>query len=122
MARVIAESDLPPGAEPLLLRLQANLQIIFRNREGLAIQSPRRGGNTAQDTDATNIKQLHDFLDAPCRLCRTTSYSTTPAATDTFNEGTSPSIGIDTRKSQCLLTSSWTPLPSAPSTTAQCIL
>ena len=44
------------------------------------------------------------------------------AATETFNEGTLPNIGIDTRKSHFLRTRSWTPLPSAPSTMPQSIL
>src|SRR5581483_2609403 len=61
-------------------------------------------------------------LDCSCRRCRTTSYSTTPAATDTFNDGTFPNIGIETRKSHFFFTKSWTPLPSAPSTIAQFIL
>ncbi len=38
----------------------------------------------------------------------------TPAATDTFSDGTLPSIGMETRKSHFLATRSWTPLPSDP--------
>ena len=55
-------------------------------------------------------------------LCRTISYSMTPAATETFRDDILPSMGMDTRKSHFFFTKSWTPLPSAPSTIPQSIL
>ena len=79
---------LPRAPSLCCSRLQANLQIVFRDGEGFALQGPGRGSETTEDTEDT--EELHDFLDAPSRLCRTTSYSTTPAATDTFSDGTFP--------------------------------
>src|SRR5580704_3696765 len=111
MQRVVAQSDLAARPQPLLLGLQGNGQIIFRYGEGLTFQGR---GCRGEHRETQETEQLHDFLDAPNRLCRTISYNTTPAATDTFSEGTFPSIGIETRKSQCLRTRSCTPLPSAP--------
>src|ERR1700723_3715628 len=119
MRRVVAQCDFAARTEPLLPGLEGNGQIIFRYGEGLAFQGR---GCRGENADTQETEQLHDFLDAPSRLCRTTSYNTTPAATDTFSDGTFPSIGIETRKSQCLRTKSCIPLPSAPSTTAQFIL
>ena len=48
------------------------------------------------------------------RRWRATSYITTAPATETFSEGTWPSMGMETRKSQRLRTRSCSPLPSAP--------
>src|SRR5215475_6651332 len=41
-----------------------------------------------------NCLAVADYLP---RVCRATSYITTPAATETFSDGTLPIIGIDTR-------------------------
>lgn len=57
------------------------------------------------------------FASEPCRLRH--SNKITPAATLTLREATPPGVmGIRTRKSQCLATCSWRPLPSAPKTKA----
>src|SRR6266478_3568049 len=48
--------------------------------------------------------------------CRTASNNTTPAATETFNDFTGPTVGSDTTKSQRFRVSSCNPLPSPPST------
>src|SRR5712692_8227731 len=53
------------------------------------------------------------------RRWRTISYMTTPAATETFKEGTLPSMGMETRKSHLRRTRSCSPLPSAPRIRAQ---
>src|SRR5215467_13638473 len=63
-------------------------------------------------------------LDLNCKVqrrCRATSYITMAAATETFNDGTLPSMGMETRKSHFLRTCSCNPRPSAPSTSAQSI-
>jgi hypothetical protein len=41
MSGVVAQCDLAARAEPLLLRLQLNLQIVFRDGERLPVESGR---------------------------------------------------------------------------------
>src|SRR5713101_906286 len=73
----------------------------------------------------------HKTLDSKLETCfhfcfarrwRTISYITTPAATETFKEGTLPSMGMETRKSHLRRTRSCSPLPSAPRIRAQSML
>src|SRR5258708_591442 len=120
LSGIVAQRDFAARTESLLLRLEADFQIVLREDERLAVDRQRGRDQTTEETEDT--EGLHVYFDAARRRWRTTSNNTIPAATDTFSDGTLPSIGMETRKSQCLRTRSCNPLPSAPSTTAQCIL
>src|SRR6185503_1918485 len=117
-SRVIAQRDLASHAEPLLLSFYADVQIILGESESVAVQSASPQRTEHHKRDASKLHLHPDFF----RRCFTISNSNKPAATETFSDGTCPSIGIETRKSHFLLTRSCSPLPSAPSTTAQSIL
>src|SRR5215470_2583895 len=100
-----------PSADPesLLGGFEPNIQVIFCDGERFAVEG--QGGRGCSDKNAENVEKRHREL---ARLCRTISYKTTPAATETFKDGTFPSIGIETRKSHFLITRSCKPFPSAP--------
>src|SRR5271166_5792283 len=101
----------------MLFRFHPQIQIVIRESESFAIEGQRRQNQTTENTEGT--KEPHaDFFPR----WRTTSYNITPAATETFSDGTLPSIGIETRKSHFRATRSWRPLPSAPRTMAQSML
>src|ERR1019366_6660578 len=92
---IVAQSDLAARAQPLLFGLKAHFQVVPGDGESFPVkrrcgnnQTSRQTKKQTKPTKQSHDYQLHDFLDAPSRLCRTTSYSTTPAATDTFNDGT----------------------------------
>src|SRR4030081_2988461 len=95
-------------------------------RQGPAIERNRIRDRLPEKATKAELlkKRLHCLSEDvfPFRRWRTISYSTTAAATETFSDGTLPSIGIETRKSHFLFTRSCRPLPSAPSTSAQSML
>ena len=113
-------SNLAPHRESLLLRLYADIQIVAGEGEGFAINRVGLNQQTTEDTEDT--EGLHFASAAFILRWRTISYNMTPAATDTFSDGTFPSMGIETRKSHFFATRSWTPLPSEPNTMAQSML
>src|SRR5436305_14984170 len=112
----------------MLAGVDRKIQTVARDGEGLAVERGAMQNTTAEDTEEAQGLQeqtdLHLWLDASSatRRWRTISYKTTAAATETFRDGTLPSIGIETRKSHLRLTRSCRPLPSPPSTSAQSIL
>src|SRR5579864_1716609 len=112
----------------MLFGVHLKVQIVARDREGFAIERRARQNTTTEDTEEAQWLQehtkLHLWLDASsaARRWRTISYKTTAAATETFREGTLPSMGMETRKSHFRLTRSCRPLPSPPRTRAQSIL
>src|SRR5271167_4766994 len=115
----------------MLFRVDLNLQVVIGEGEGLAVQRKaihHRGTEDTEDTQALvnglHFGGLHFASGEPClaRRCRTISNNTTAAATETFSDGTLPSIGMETTKSHFLLTRSCSPLPSPPSTSAQSML
>ena len=64
-------------------------------------------GLNQQTTEATeDAEEIHFAFAAFVLRWRTISYNMTPAATDTFSDGTFPSMGIETRKSHFLATRS----------------
>src|SRR5262245_45214473 len=110
-------------------RVNLYLQVVSRDGKGVAVKSMHR--QRTQHTKKEKkfqvssfkfqaIPVLYDYALRPhfclARLCRTISYSTTPAATETFSEGTLPSMGMETTKSHLRRTRSCNPLPSAPRT------
>src|SRR5215472_3880628 len=103
-----------------------HFELIVRNGEGFPVNGKREGPGQHTEQQSGSPRLHREDLDlsafCPARRWRATSYITTAPATETFSDGTCPSIGIDTRKSQRLRTRSCSPLPSAPSTTAQCML
>src|SRR5579863_591831 len=115
----------------MLLGLDLKVEIVIRDREGFPIQresADRRGTQQTQEAQWLQPRlyfgELHFSSDErrPARRCLTISYKTTAAATETFSDGTFPSIGIETRKSHLRFTRSCRPLPSPPITSAQSIL
>src|SRR3954452_6735588 len=78
---------------------------------------PARDGNACVGQDYFVLR-----TSAFVRRWRASSYITMPPATETFSEGTLPSIGIETTKSHLRRTRSCNPFPSAPRTMAQSML
>src|SRR5271168_910251 len=136
--RIIPQSDLAAGSQPLLHRLDPDVQVVAGEGKRLAIEGKSISRTSTEEAEQAKMQtaQLHcppeDASWLVCaslvcvracpRLCRTISYITTAPATDTFSEDTFPSIGIETRKSHFFLTRSCRPLPSAPRTSAQSML
>src|ERR1700722_10250169 len=133
--RIVAQDDFAANAKAMLSGFDTNIQVVMGNSEGFAIESKCVHHRGTEDTEKRKTqKQLHFlpedaclFCAPPCaatllRRCRTISYITTAPATETFSDGTFPSIGIETRKSHFLFTRSCSPLPSAPRTRAQSML
>src|ERR1039458_1717917 len=129
--RVISESEFAADSEAMLLWLDLNIQIVISEGECLAVERKtihHRGTEHTEKTQALinglHFGELHFASEEPflARLCRTISNRTTAAATETFSDGTLPSIGIETRKSHFLFTRSCNPLPSPPRTSAQSML
>src|SRR5581483_2030424 len=126
---IVAQSYFAAGDEPLQRPINFYLQIVMREGKSLAIQGkqPRRKKKKAAiNKYAEKLHPVDRFefclVPALARRCLAISYSTTPAATETLSDGTEPSIGMETRKSQFLRTCSCRPLPSAPRTSAQSML
>src|SRR5580658_7185762 len=130
----------------MLFRLDLNVEVVVGDAECLAVERKTIHHRGTEDTEnaknppnrfhfAGFVAELHfvsNFILHPLHLacwdatrarrCRTISYSTTAAATETFSDGTFPSIGIETRKSHFRFTRSCRPLPSPPRTRAQSML
>src|SRR5215469_6060331 len=114
----------------MLLCVNQQVQIVVRERKCLTIQCETANRTTEETENTEGLGkslqnwELHFLFDATSlmRRCLTISYKTTAAATETFREGTLPSIGIDTRKSHLRFTRSCRPLPSPPSTRAVSML
>ena len=120
--RIVTQRDLAAHSKPVLFRLNLQAQIVVGEAKRLAVERAGRRRTKKQQTQEGET-ELHFLLDAPCACrCRTISYKTTAAATETLSDGTLPSIGIETRKSHFRFTRSCSPLPSPPSTKAQSIL
>src|ERR1700722_1946887 len=129
--RVVPQSDLAAYSQPMLFRLDLHIEIVIGEAERLTVQREaiQRGGTEGtQKTEKPDGRLqgagFHFDSAEPCfaRLCLTISYRTTAAATETFSDGTLPSMGIETRKSHFLFTRSCSPLPSPPRTSAQSML
>src|ERR1700683_2338793 len=120
------QDDLAPHSQPLLPGFDADVQIVAGESKCFPVDSEGvHRGDAENQKIKTQVARLHfapvgslSFM----RRCRTISYITTAPATDTFSEGTFPSIGIETRKSHFFFTRSCSPLPSAPRTSAQSML
>ncbi len=120
--RIVPQSNLAAHRQTLLVRFYVDIQVVIGEGESFAIEGMRPNQQTTQDAEETQDPHLHFVSAALILRWRTISYSMTPAATDTFSDGTFPSMGMETRKSHFLATRSWTPLPSDPSTMAQSML
>ena len=94
LVAVVAQRNCPFAGEALLLWLDADREIVLREGKGFTIQREGNLDQTTQDTKDAEPPHPHCI-----RRWRTISYNTTPAATETFSDGTFPSMGIETTKS-----------------------
>src|SRR5256885_237882 len=92
-------------------------EVVINEGEGFTIDGGSIGMKTAEDAEDAEEpqKEIQDFASSLpqavpsevegclCRRCflrwRASSYITMPPATDTFRDGTRPSMGIETTKS-----------------------
>src|SRR5271169_661106 len=123
---VVAHCQAAGHGHDMRRTIDLNVQLIVSDGKRFAIKCPyRRGQCEAEKKRREETRhRTGAAVSLPCatRRWRATSYITIAPATETFSEGTRPYIGIETRKSQRFRTRSCKPFPSAPKTTAQCML